>query len=164
MKKEIWRDIKGYEGLYQVSNMGRVKSKNGLLHLNTNTYGYKHITLSKENERKTQTVHTLVAMAFVDNPLNKPQVNHKDGNKENNTADNLEWVTQEDNNRHAINNHLRNVKRVLLVDSNNNIIKSFNNRMEINEFLGRQVCQDLITRCCNGKRKTAYGYIWRYAE
>lgn len=164
MVNEIWRDVKGYEGLYQVSNLGKIKSKNGILHLNTNTYGYKHITLSKGNTRKTVVVHKLVATAFVANPLNKPQVNHKDGNKENNTANNLEWVTQTENNRHAINAHLRKVKKVRLVDENNNTIKEFNNRMEINDYLGRYVCQDLITRCCNNRRKTAYGHIWRYAE
>jgi hypothetical protein len=161
---EIWRDVKGYEGLYQVSNMGRVISNNGLLHLNTNTYGYKHITLSKGNVQKTVVVHKLVADAFIENPHNKPQINHIDGNKENNAVANLEWVTQGDNNRHAIRMNLRKAKKILLVDDEGNAIKEFNNRMEISAYLGRKVCQDLITRCCNGQRKTAYGFVWRYAE
>lgn len=160
---EIWKDIKDYEGLYQVSNMGRVRSNSGLLHLNTNTYGYKHITLSKDNAQKTVLVHRLVASAFVCNPLGLPQVNHKDGNKNNNAFGNLEWVTQKENNHHAIKANLRKVKKILLIDNENNVIKRFNNRLEINEFLGREICQDLITRCCNGQRKTAYGYVWRYA-
>jgi hypothetical protein len=161
---EEWRDIKGYEGLYQISNKGRVRSANGLLHLNTNTYGYKHISLCKGNVRKTVVVHKLVAETFINNPHNKPQINHIDGNKENNTAANLEWVTQGENNRHAIKTSLRKAKKILLVNSEGNTIKLFNNRMEINAYLGRNVCQDLITRCCNGQRKTAYGYVWRYAE
>ena len=160
---EIWKDIQGYEGLYQVSNLGRVRSRNGLIHLNTNNYGYKHVTLSKSNVQKTALVHRLVAEAFIENPFELPQINHKDGNKNNNAVINLEWTTQKDNNRHAIKTNLRKAKRILLVDSENNIVKEFNNRMEINDFLGRKVCQDSITRCCNGKRKTAYGFSWRYA-
>lgn len=161
--EEIWKDIRGYEGLYQVSDLGRVRRGNKLLHLNTNTYGYKHITLCKNNVPKTVVVHKLVADAFIENPQSKPQINHKDGNKENNTVANLEWVTQGDNNRHAIKTKLRKARKILLVDGEDNTIREFNNRMEINDFLGRDVCQDLITRCCNGQRKTAYGYIWRYA-
>ena len=160
---EIWKEVEGYEGLYQVSNLGRVKSKNKTLHPNTNTYGYKHVTLSKDNVQKTVLVHRLVASAFIGNPSGKPQINHKDGNKNNNAESNLEWVTQESNNRHAIETNLRQVKKVAAVDNSGNVIKVLNNRMEVNEFLGRSVCQDLITRCCNGKRKTAYGYSWRYA-
>lgn len=161
---ELWKDIKGYEGLYQVSNLGRVKRDGKLLNLNTNTYGYKHITLSKCNVQKTVLVHKLVAMAFIDNPLGMPQINHKDGNKNNNSVSNLEWVTQGINNRHAIQTNLRRARKIQLVDGEGNVSKVFNNRMEINEYLGRDVCQDLITRCCNGQRKTAYGYVWRYAE
>lgn len=160
---EIWKDIKGYEGLYQVSNLGRVRSKTKLLHLNTNTYGYKHVTLSKGNVKKTILVHRLVASSFIENPIGLPQINHKDGDKSNNTVGNLEWVTQGENNRHAIKTNLRRVKKILLTSGDNTIVREFNNRMEINEFLGRDVCQDLITRCCNGKRKTAYGFVWRYA-
>ena len=160
---EIWKDIKGYEGLYQVSNLGRVRRRSKLLHLNTNTHGYKHITLSKDNVQKTAVVHRLVASAFIENPLGLPQINHKDGDKSNNSVSNLEWVTQKENNRHAINSNLRKTKKILLISNENKVIREFNNRMEINSFLDRCVCQDLITRCCNGQRKTAYGYVWRYA-
>lgn len=149
--------------MYQVSNLGRVKSNTKVLHLNTNTYGYKHVTLSKGNVQRTTLVHRLVASAFVDNPLGLPQINHKDGNKDNNASNNLEWVTQKSNNRHAIQTNLRKAKKILLIGNDNTVVREFNNRMEINEFLGRDVCQDLITRCCNGKRKSAYGHVWRYA-
>ena len=161
---EIWKDIDGYEGLYQVSNFGRVKRDNKLLHLNTNTYGYKHITLCKDGKRKTVVIHTLVANAFIDNPYKKPQINHKDGNKENNTVENLEWVTQIENNRHAINTRLKKTRSLLMFDKENKLIKKFNNRMEIEDFFGRRIYQDPITRCCNHQRKSAYGFVWRYAE
>ena len=144
--------------------MGRVKSKNGILHINTNTYGYKHVTLSKNNVQKTRLVHALVATAFVDNPDNKPQINHIDGRKENNAADNLEWVTQKENNRHAVATGLRASKRIVAYDLDGNPLKLFHNRGEIPYFLGRWICQDLITRCCNGQRQTAYGHMWRYVE
>lgn len=160
---EIWKDIKGYEGLYQVSNLGRVRRQSKLLHLNTNTYGYKHVTLSKGNAQKTALVHRLVASAFIENPLGLPQINHKDGDKSNNAVSNLEWVTPKENNCHAINSNLRKTKKILLIGNENKVIREFNNRMEINSFLDKHVCQDLITRCCNGQRKTAYGYVWRYA-
>lgn len=104
-KVEEWRDIEGYEGLYQVSNLGRVKSlkpryKNKIiLKQEINHFGYLQICLS--NPRKTHKVHRLVAQAFIPNPENKPQVNHIDGNKLNNKVENLEWNTAHENNLHA---------------------------------------------------------------
>lgn len=161
---EIWKDIKGYEGKYQVSNKGNVRNNTKVLHLNTNTYGYKHISLCKCGVSKTCPVHTLVAQAFICNPLNATQINHKDGNKENNNVDNLEWVSQQENNIHAIKTGLRKTKTIEMMDECGCIIKTFKNRMEIEEFLGKRVYQDTITRCCNNQRKTAYGYYWRYKE
>lgn len=161
---EIWKDIEGYDGLYQVSNFGQVKRGNKLLHLNTNTYGYKHITLCKNGVRRTSAVHTLVASAFIENPNKKPQINHKDGNKSNNSAENLEWVTQKENNCHAITTRLKKTKVLLMFDNENNLIRKFFNRMEIEEYFKRRICHDLITRCCNKQRKTAYGFVWRYSE
>lgn len=106
--KEIWKDIPGYEGLYKVSNIGRIKSLN---------YGrmkkeqvlkpkrascYDVVYLSDGKGHKYRTVHSLVAEAFIENPEEKAQVNHLDGNKRNNTADNLEWVTPAENIRHSV--------------------------------------------------------------
>lgn len=119
--QEIWKDITGYEGIYQVSNLGRVKSldhlrKNGkasyqkqkgrMLKQNnrpsTSHHNYKYVGL----HRKGYYVHRLVAQAFIPNPNNLPYVNHKDGNTVNNCVDNLEWVTAKQNTQHAIENGL----------------------------------------------------------
>lgn len=114
--EEIWRDIEGYEGHYQVSNLGRVKSlerymngRNGgksllkerILKPIKNNRGYLNVNLSKNRKRKNANIHRLVAKAFIPNPDNKPEVNHVDTNKKNNRADNLEWATTKENIRHA---------------------------------------------------------------
>lgn len=110
--EEIWIDISGYEGKYQVSNLGRVRSliyknnANGkiykrekLLKQFYDRNGYLRVDL-KMGKRKNAQVHRLVALAFIPNPLEKPQVNHKDKDKENNKVDNLEWVTNQENQLH----------------------------------------------------------------
>lgn len=116
MENEIWKDIPDYEGIYQVSNLARIKSlsrlvKNGkkktkltkdlILKQTNNTSGYKHVTLCKNTINKNGIVHILVAKAFIPNPDNKPEVNHKDGVKTNNNIENLEWVTSSENRIHA---------------------------------------------------------------
>lgn len=117
---EEWKDIEGYEGLYQVSSLGRIKSLNhyasngvttvlykGKVLSQTTHNGYMIAHLSKNNVIKTVSVHRLVAEAFVKNPLNKSHVNHKDGNKSNNIASNLEWCTPRENLVHALETGLR---------------------------------------------------------
>lgn len=103
--QEEWKDIEGYEGLYMISNLGRVKS---LRHgkwierrSNVNRQGYYALTLHKDGGNKTCTIHRLVAKAFIPNPLGFPCVNHKDENKENNRVDNLEWCTYVYNNNYG---------------------------------------------------------------
>ena len=113
---EIWKDIEGYEGLYQVSNYGRVRSLDRYVKQNHNTKqlkkgkliqpikdckGYLRLKLCKENTSKRVKIHRLVAQAFIPNPENKPQVNHIDGNKTNNRIQNLEWCTNSENQIHA---------------------------------------------------------------
>jgi|HubBroStandDraft_2_1064218.scaffolds.fasta_scaffold00002_112 hypothetical protein len=115
MEQEIWKDIAGYEGYYQVSNMGRIKSlerkvhgrrgllKEMMLGLYPNHRGYLLVLLSKGNLKNRLIVHRLVAQHFIPNPENKPEVNHKDGNKQNNSDWNLEWFTRLENAHHSIN-------------------------------------------------------------
>lgn len=117
---EIWKPVVGYEDLYKVSNLGRVlrnarewrsgrkgcrykKLDESLVEQRKTAYGYKVCTLCKDGVKKTKRVHVLVAMAFIDNTDEKPVVNHKDGNKENNNLQNLEWTTYQENSLHSIN-------------------------------------------------------------
>ena len=108
---EEWRDVVGYEGLYQVSNLGRVKSfhKNNakIITPKPDNHGYLRVVLCKDFKKKNRMVHVLVAQAFIPNPESKRQVNHIDGNKTNNHVSNLEWVTPAENIHHAFETGLR---------------------------------------------------------
>ena len=104
--EEIWKPVVGYEGLYEVSNFGRIMSMTPfggprLKAQNKNTTGYYQVGLCKKNVLKRWCVHRVVAQAFIQNPNNLPEVNHRDGNKQNNVANNLEWMTKADNLRHS---------------------------------------------------------------
>ena len=124
---EIWKDIEGYEGIYQVSNIGRIKSFDRMVSNKGKPYiikgkimaqyvrrsknlkqgdGYFAVGLRKEKKQKGYFVHRIIALAFIPNPLNKPTVNHKDGNKLNNNINNLEWATHQENTKHAWKNGL----------------------------------------------------------
>jgi len=106
MKKQIWKDVKGYEGIYKVSNTGLIKNikRNKILATRTTYDKYLRINLNKNGNKKTFKIHRLVADAFIPNPHNKPTVNHIDGNKQNNMLDNLEWMTFKDNYQYYLNN------------------------------------------------------------
>jgi len=118
--KEEWRDIQGFEGSYQVSNLGRVRSFDRVIMNNIGVHriyksrimkyfldkdGYENLTLNKLGKQYKRKVHRLVAAAFIDNPENKESVNHKDLNKKNNRLENLEWVTKSENMIHAAKNN-----------------------------------------------------------
>lgn len=116
---EIWKDVKGFEGLYQVSNYGNIKSlpkkkgkgkgyftKEKILKPKTDRYGYFVVCLRKNNKNHNMSIHRCVALSFCKNPFNKTVVNHKDGNKKNNMSSNLEWCTVQENTKHAYDNNL----------------------------------------------------------
>ena len=167
---EIWKDVEGYEGLYQVSNLGRVRSlytNRQLKKISTST-GYHAVGLYKDGRSKRCSVHRLVAQAFLPNPERKATVNHKNGDKHDNCADNLEWATHEENQRHAVQtglwvnaNHKNNKLSIPVAqyDLDMNLIRIF---PSINEARRCGFRADEICRCCKGINKTSGGYIWKY--
>jgi len=176
---EKWKDIEGYEGIYQVSNTGKVISLDRIV-LRNNKFpirqkgkeisqgkrsGYKVVQLQKNDIRKGFQVHRLVAQTFIPNPQNKPQVNHIDGNKLNNNVDNLEWTTPSENIIHALDNGLSsrirpNNIQVLQFDKELNFVRDY---VSINEAdRVTKVGRANIRRCCLGEYKQAGGYIWKY--
>lgn len=183
LPKQIWKDIPGYEGLYQVSNTGRVRSlnykhtgKTKVLKQGTKGHGYKVVGIYKNGKRKNYTIHRLVALAFIPNINNLPQVNHKDENPANNAVWNLEWCTDEYNinygtrNERASNSmkYKYNVKNnpkakpVLMFTKEGDFIRKFDCVPDANEYLGKDRRNKNICTCARGKIRTAYGYIWKY--
>lgn len=176
MMQEIWKDIKGYEGLYQVSNFGKIKSlakqvgfcfrSEKILKNNIDTYGYEYVILSKANKTKPFLVHRIVASHFIENVNNKEEVNHIDGNKKNNIVTNLEWCTSTENKKHAISNNLfkpkfnKSYNAIEQYDKEGNLIKIWEKASLIQKKL--QFSSGRIHNCCKGKHKTAYGFIWKY--
>lgn len=169
--EEIWKDIEGYEDLYQVSNMGRVRSlrRNIILRQGIRN-GYERVVLSTNNIPKKYSVHRLVAHAFIPNPDNLPQVNHKDENRTNNCADNLEWCTQEYNINYGTGNKKRGLsntngkcsKHVLQYTKDGCFIKEWKSTMDIERNLGFDNAN--ISKCCRGKQAYGYSYIWKYKK
>lgn len=176
--KEVWKDVVGHEGRYMVSNLGRVKSMNYLGHsgervLKTTRHhtGYMVISLGKK-PKKMYLVHILVATAFIENPYGKRYVNHIDGNKENNTVENLEWVTSAENVHHAIRTGLRdphNVPRkygadhysskpVYQFDLYGNLIKKWDSQSDAARFYRKK--GNSINLPVDKQSHTRYGFVW----
>lgn len=157
---EEWRDIKGFERLYQVSNLGNVKSlkfgKERIVKPRKCGRGYLQVGLWKDGKVKCYKVHRLVANAFLPNPNNLTEVNHKDEDKTNNKVSNLEWMTHRDNKRYS------SAKAVNQYTLSGEFIRTWECMMEIEYQLGYY--QTNISKCCKGKYKYAYGFLWKYAN
>ena len=150
------RDIKNYEGLYAVTEDGRVWSYRNEKYLTPlKSRGYFRVQLSKEGKRPAYLIHRLVAEAYLPNPDNLPQVNHKDENKANNSVSNLEWCTAAYNNSYGT--HLEQLKKAVYCVE---LDKSFNSLDEAAKAVNIAYCG--ISNCLNGRRDTAGGYHWRY--
>lgn len=179
MSKERWRWVDGYEGLYMVSDRGRVMSvpktaekSNGVsvsysgqvLEQAFDLKGYPHVALSRNGSLKTYAVHRLVAKAFVANPANHSCVNHIDENKSNNIATNLEWCSVEYNNRYGSRGERisRSTGKPVQMIQSGLVVKEFASTKDAERTIG--VCSSHVSECCNGIRKTASGYVWRYKE
>ena len=162
---EIWRDIDGYEGLYQISNKGRVKSlHNGserILRSWTNNDGYLNVALYKNAAAQHRLVHRLVSEAFIPNLENKPQVNHKDENKLNNCVNNLEWSTAKENSNYGSRNE-RLSRKILQYSKSGEFIREWQSAAEVERELN--INHSNIADCCKDKRKSAGGFVWRYKE
>lgn len=172
---EVWKDITGYEGFYQVSDFGRVRSvdrnvtyKNGtvvfyngqLIKPIKDKKGYYGVGLSKGGLWKRVKVHRLVAKEFIPNLNNLPQVNHKDENKSNNKVDNLEWCTNEYNRGYGSSKD-RQKRAVLQFDTKGNFIMEYESTAKTVEY---GFIQGNVARCARGECNTHYGYVWKYKE
>lgn len=185
---EVWKDIDGYLGLYQVSNLGRVKSldryinngkclvfKKGQILKIKEYKGYCYIKLSKHHKYNQYLVHRLVAQAFIPNPENKPCIDHINTNRTDNRVENLRWVTQKENVNNPIsiskmkkNHHLKNrfgklhpsSKPIIQFTKDGEFIRKWDCIKDVERELN--FSGGYVGNCCKGKYKTAYNFIWRY--
>lgn len=177
-REEVWLDVVGYEGLYQCSSTGRVRSLDRIVYVEKGNgfnkrlkgsirkihdrSGYKTVALFKEGKKESHYVHRLVAEAFVPNPNNHPMVNHKDESRDNNEAENLEWCTHQYNLNYGTSSKRKNKKLStpvvgIHVESGKKI--TFPSMMEA----GRNgFHQSEISLCCNGKKDQHKNYKWKF--
>jgi len=192
MTEEAWKDIPGYEGLYKISNHGRIESlsrrRSGNTHSSKSKFsfmtkgkiltnqvggsGYWKTVLCKNGKQKNHNIHRLMAVAFIENPKNYPQVNHKDGDKLNCSIENLEWCTAKQNSRHAHEvigvrasctgvfgkDHPKS-RPVIQMDLSGGIIKKWDSAMDA---VRSGFTSSAISRCCNGSAKIHKGYRWAH--
>lgn len=190
---EEWRDVKGHEGLYQISSTGKVKSlyrdmgKILTGEIIQKGKGYLRVELTQNKKVKRFLVHRLVAQAFILNPENKPEVNHIDGNTLNNNVSNLEWCTHRENIRHSWETGLNEKRReelrktnplmikkyelaekrkkpIIQMDLDDNFIREFSSAQDATNYYEIKDLYKHISACCVGRRKTAYGYKWAFKQ
>lgn len=183
---EIWKDIPDYEGLYLVSNWGRIKSLSRVVNCkggqktnkerirkDCNSHGYRNITLWKEKRSHSFLVHIVVAKAFLSNPDNLPQVNHIDGDKTNNYYKNLQWCTCSENMQHAADNGLLTLswvgksyekhpksKPIAQYDLSDSLIRNWSSATEAADSL--KLNRGNINKSLMGEQKTSFGYKWKF--
>ena len=175
MTCEEWRDIDGYVGLYQVSNLGNVRNRHGRLLSPSDYKGYKRVNLCRDGKVTTVHVHRLVLMAFTDPSEWDEEVNHLNYNPSDNRLDNLEWLTHADNVRYSVPNKpetvvrnvfhpTKNFRRVIQLSMDGVVLRIWDNLSTIYREMGFN--QTPIKNCCEHKKhhKSAYGYKWTYAE
>ena len=169
---ESWKQVVGYEGLYEISSIGQVRSVlrkvwnpgrkcyrtqySRILKQTLDSHGYKRVTLSKDGNINQFLVHRLVAIAFIPNPNNYKYVNHKDENTMNNSAANLEWCTNSYNLIYSIG------KKIAQYSKNGELIKTFNSIVDASREYNIPTTN--ISKCCKGKRHSAGKYIWKYVR
>ena len=190
--EEYWKSIKGYEGIYEVSNLGNVKAlsrdikscygctahrKEKIMSVQKDKYGYLVVPLTRNGRQKTRKVHRLVASSFIQNPKNLPCINHKDENKANNfvavesdgTVDfeksNLEWCTYKYNSNYGTAKYRwsdKNKKKVSKYDICGNLLATYNSIREAAEANNARISG--ISMCCSGSKKysVSAGYVWRF--
>ena len=160
---EEWRDIPNYEGLYQISNLGRIKSlRSGKEKILKPQFDgrYYHVILFKDKMHRQRNVHRLVAETFIPNPNKFPQVNHKNEIKTDNKVENLEWCTSKYNLNYGTTQERRifaQQKPIICVETG----KQYESAINAGKQLG--ICHKHICDCCKGRRKTTGGYHWKYA-
>ena len=179
MNNEIWKPIEGTDGMYEVSNTGKVRSLNYLGRGITKELkpwkngGYRRINLIVAGKKKNFLLHRMVAEAFIPNPDNKPEVNHKDGDKWNNSVANLEWATRRENITHADETGLRvnSIEALRTHNSNErkpiiatNVITGEEILFESIQSAQRAIGTKDINRVLNGEQHKAKGYTYRYAD
>lgn len=161
-----WYPVPGYEELYEVNSTGEVRSicgrygENRILKQCVGSQGYMIVTLCRKGHQKTVSVHRLIATVFIPNPENLPCVNHKDQDRTNNSAQNLEWCSYQYNNTYGdrvAKSALKRGKPVICIETG----KKYNSTQAAHRETG--IGQPKISNCCNGKAKTAGGYHWSFA-
>lgn len=174
---EEWRDVDGFEGFYQVSNLGNVRSldryvsykgigsallKGKKMKLSQSVSGYLYVTLQKDGKFKRFRVHRLVAQAFIPNPNNLSQVNHKDEDKTNNTVENLEWCDATYNCNYGTRNNkiiCKRKKPIIGLNTQGEVVYEFDSAIDARKM---GFDETHIASCCKGKRKMHKGIIWKY--
>ena len=175
-KKELWKDVQGYEGSYQVSSFGRVRSldridfvgrqlKGAIMKPNIMKSGYHLVGLRRGNIQNKLYIHRLVALAFIDNPYNLLEINHLDEDKSNNNHTNLEWCSRKYNMNYgtgAKRGGINSSKEVYQYSLDNKLIRKYKSATEASKQTGFNLGN--ICSCCRGDLKTSKGFVWKYKE